>query len=182
MPPSMGSNIGEEVSLELEVKHGQCSLYRNAAIETLSDNVLLEIFDLYLRKDEDIDPSYSIYEKSQRYPYDAWHALVHVCQRWRYVALASPRRLNLRLLCPRRRRVRETLGVWPAFPIVIWDIVDFTSDEDNIIAALQHRDRVCEIKLKRFTISQSEELLPFMQESFPALTKLQFESYSLARG
>jgi hypothetical protein len=143
-------------------------------IETLSDNVLLEIFDLCLQKDEDINPWYLIYEESQRHPYDAWYALVH-CQRWRYVALASPRRLNLRLLCPRRRRVRETLGVWPAFPTVIWDFVDFKSDEDNIIAALEHRDRVCEIMLKRFTRSQSEELLPFMQVSFPVLTKLQIE-------
>lgn len=104
---------------------------------------------------------------------------MHVCQRWRNVALASPRRLNLRLLCPRRRRVRETLGVWPAFPIVIWDFPDFPSDEDNIIAALGHRNRVCEIKLKRFTRLQSEELLGFMDKSFPVLTNLQIKSYSL---
>jgi hypothetical protein len=108
-------------------------------IETLSDNVLLGIFDLCLQKGEDINPWYLIYEESQRHLYDAWYALVHACQRWRYVALASPRRLNLRLLCPRRRRVRETLGVWPAFPIVIWDFVDFKSDEDNVIAAREHR-------------------------------------------
>jgi hypothetical protein len=76
---------------------------------------------------------------------------------------------------------KKTLGVWPALPIVIWDIVDFTSDEDNTIVALEHRDRVCEIKLEGLTISQSEELLPFMRESFPALTKLQIESYSHAR-
>jgi hypothetical protein len=77
------------------------------------------------------------------------------------------------------------LGVWPAFPIVIWDILGFTwdEDEDNTIAALEHRNRVCEIKLRRFTRLRSEELVPLtlMQESFPALTKLQIELYPLAR-
>jgi hypothetical protein len=73
------------------------------------------------------------------------------------------------------------LGVWPALPIVIWDIAGFTSDDDNIIAALEHRDRVCEIKLGHLTRLQSEKLVPLMQESFPALTKLQIQSYSLAR-
>jgi hypothetical protein len=150
------------------------------AIEILSDDVLLEIFDLCLDKDEDVDPWY---EEDEKHSYDAWYTLAHVCQRWRYVVFASPRRLNLRLLCPRRRRVREMLGIWPAFPIVIWDTVGFTPDKDNIIAALEHRDRVCEIKLGFLTRLQSEKLVPLMQESFSALTKLQIESewYSLER-
>jgi hypothetical protein len=40
----------------------------NVAIETLSDDVLLENFDICLDEDEEIDP---------------WYSLVHVCQRWR---------------------------------------------------------------------------------------------------
>ena len=103
-----------------------------------------------------------------------WYTLVHVCQRWRYIALASPRRLNLRLLCPRKRRVGETFGVWPALPIVIWD-ENFHTDAFNIISALGHRDRVCEIKFKSFSIWHSEGFLPLMQESFPILTTLQIE-------
>jgi hypothetical protein len=151
------------------------------AIETLSDDVLLEIFYSCLDKDEDIDPWFDPgNDEDEKHSYDAWYALAHVCQRWRYVVFASPRRLNLRLHCS-RRRVREMLGVWPAFPVVIWNTVGFTPDEDNIIAALEHRDRVCEIKLERLTRLQSEKLVPLMQESFPALTKLQIGSYSLAR-
>ena len=154
----------------------------NVAFETLSDDVLIEIFDLYLDKDENMDPWYAPdNEEDERHSYDAWYALVHVCQRWRYVVFESPRRLNLRLHCS-RRRVREMLDVWPAaLPIVIWDIVDLTSDEDNIIAALEHRDRVCEIKLGDLTILQLEKLVPFMQEPFPALAKLQIESYPRIR-
>jgi hypothetical protein len=149
------------------------------AFETLSDDVLLEIFDLFLDEDEDFDPWYSSgKEGDKRHLYNAWHTLVHVCRRWRYVVFASPRRLNLRLHCS-RRRIREMLDVWPAaLPIVIWDISDFTSDEDNIIAALEHRDRVCEIKLGYLT--RLENFMPLMQEPFPALTKLQIGSYSFA--
>ena len=141
----------------------------------LSDDVLLEILDLYLAEDEN---TYSLCSPSieGRLSYDAWYALAHVCQRWRYVVFESPRRLNLRLHCT-RRRVREMLGVWPALPIVIWNTENFTSDEDNIIAALEHRDRVCEIRLGDLTILQSEKLIPLMRESFPALTNLQIQSH-----
>ena len=149
------------------------------AIETLSDDVLLEIFDLCLDKDEDIDPWYGSPSEEGRHLYDAWYVLAHICQRWRYVVFASPRRLNLRLHCS-RRRVREMLGVWPALPIVIWDISGFISNEDNIVAALEHRDRVCEIKLEHLTRLRLEKVMPLMQESFPALTKFQIESYSSA--
>ena len=144
------------------------------AIETLSDDVLLEILDLYPDKDEDIDLNN---EEDESCSYDAWYALAHVCRRWRYVVFESPRRLNLRLHCTSKRRVREMLGVWPALPIVIWDLWSSISDEDNIVAALEHRDRVCEIKLRRLTRLQLEKLMPLMQESFPALTKLQIESH-----
>ncbi|KAI0277105.1 hypothetical protein BGY98DRAFT_651495 [Russula aff. rugulosa BPL654] len=174
------SNVREVVARTLRVENSQCPPRRNVAIETLSDDVLLEIFDFCLDKDEDMGPQYDPdNEEDERCLYDAWYALVHVCQRWRYVVFESPRRLNLRLHCT-RRRVREMLGVWPALPIIIWDMVDFTSNEDNIIAALEHRDRVCEIKLRCLTSSQSKTLVPLMQESFPALTKLQIQSCLVA--
>jgi hypothetical protein len=48
-----------------------------------------------------------------------WHTLVHVCQRWRQIVFASPRRLNLQILCTHGTPVRKNLGIWPAFPIAI---------------------------------------------------------------
>lgn len=47
------------------------SLNRNVAIKALSENLLLEISDLCLPKDEHIDPWYSVYEEDQIYLYDA---------------------------------------------------------------------------------------------------------------
>ena len=73
------------------------------------------------------------------------------------------------------------LDVLPALPIVIWDVADSTWDENHIIAALEHRDRVCEIKLGHLTRLQLEKFMPVMQESFSALKNLHLKSYSLAR-
>ena len=71
------------------------------------------------------------------------------------VCIAMSPKFATSTICP-RRRLREMSGVWPAYRIVIWDSEDFTSDEGNFIAPLEQRDRICEIKLKRFTGSQPE--------------------------
>src|SRR6266702_1574931 len=104
-----------------------------------------------------------------------WHLLVRVCQRWRQIAFASPHRLNLQILCTYRTPVRKNLGIWSALSIV----VDYaysgrgitTSDEDNVIAALEHSDRVCYLVLN-ITGSQLGNMVTVMQEPFTVLTHL----------
>jgi hypothetical protein len=81
-----------------------------AAIDKLPDEVLLDIFSFYLDNDN------SAYEPRDT---DEWHTLVHVCRRWREVVFASPRRLNLALLCGEKTPVRKMLNIWPAFPMDI---------------------------------------------------------------
>lgn len=127
----------------------------------IPDDILLEIFSLYVDEAEDVNE---------------WHTLTHVCQSWRNVVFASPRRLDLRLLCTNRRPVKEMLDIWPTtLPIVI----RYNSGHlfpakgaDNIIAALQHRDRVCEIALWGVSSSLSERFAAMTREPFPALTSL----------
>ncbi|KAI0283866.1 hypothetical protein BC826DRAFT_1058100 [Russula brevipes] len=65
-------------------------------IHILPDEVLLEIF---CHSVGDEKSPHAVKEL------DEWHALVHVCQRWRKIVLTSPRRLKLRLLCTERRPV-----------------------------------------------------------------------------
>jgi hypothetical protein len=128
----------------------------------LPDVALLEIFDCYVsqaRKEE------GDWRKIQ-----AWHTLVHACRKWRTIVLGSPRRLDLRLFCKDKTPVKETLAVWPPLPIVIGHYGQPTQ-MDNIIVALEHNDRVCQIRLG-ITNSQLEEVLPAMQQPFPALTDL----------
>ncbi|KAI0270093.1 hypothetical protein BGY98DRAFT_1012074, partial [Russula aff. rugulosa BPL654] len=105
----------------------------------------------------------------------AWHTLVHVCQRWRYLVFASPGHLDLRLECRIETRAREMLDVWPAFPIVITDYSDSVSGVDNIVAALEQRDRVAMAVVPDSFLGGSAPQLQgftFHAIPFPALSTL----------
>ncbi len=126
----------------------------------LPEEALLEIFDWY-----------SIDSDGYVYKTEAWRTLVQVCQKWRNVVFESPHRLNLRLLCTNDRLVGKMLDIWPPLPIIIWG-EDTKTGEDNIVAALTHKVRVCEITLSSVPSSLWEKVLVEMQEPFPALTHL----------
>ena len=130
-------------------------------IDMLPDDALLEIFDFFLHQNECID---------------AWHPLVHVCQKWRSIVFQSPRRLNLHLHCTARKPVREKLHVWPDLPIVIGQYGPPTCGTDSVLAALGHKDRVCEIVFKHISSPQWENALAAMQVPLPALTRLDLVS------
>ena len=136
-------------------------------IGVLPDVVLLEMFDFYVNQVRE--------EDSPDVTVESWRTLVHVCRHWRSVVFGSPRRLNLRLLCTPETQVRKTLDVWPYLPIFVqqrqYGLLG--GDPDNIVAALEHNDRVCEIDLFDISSSQLERALAAMQVPFPALTKLE---------
>src|SRR6266481_1436191 len=90
----------------------------------------------------DMDPSYG-----GKTEVEAWQSLVHVCRRWRNIVFGSPRRLNLRLICTPKTRVRDTLDVWPALPVLIWGNMLFSPGADDLIVALGQTNRVCEVYL-----------------------------------
>ena len=99
-----------------------------------------------------------------------------MCGRWRSVIFASPRYLDLRLVCKSRTPVRSTLDVWPALPIGI-QAHPVQKDGEDIIAALEHHDRVSWIELWGLTSSQLGRFTAAMQKPFPALTYLSLELY-----
>ena len=102
---------------------------------------------------------------------ESWHTLVHVCRKWRNIVFGSPRRLNLRLYY--RKTVRRMLDVWPALPIVIKVINVDLWRLDDIISTLEHNDRIYELNIPEALASQLNRILPAMQQSFPALTRLE---------
>lgn len=132
------------------------------AINMLFDEILLEIFVCYV-------------EESWRR--DAWHTLGCVCRRWRSIALGSPRRLNLRIFCSNSKRipVRKTLDFWPPLPIVLTGDFRQKLGKDNILATLEHHDRVCDIRVTNISSSLWEEALPLIQKPFPVLTDLNLQ-------
>ena len=131
-------------------------------IKTLPDEALLEVFEFFVHD-------------TRR---EGWITLVHVCRRWRCIIFASPLRLNLKLYCDGSKPVREMLDTWPPLPIVIED--DHCSEEgaDNIIAALEHNDRVHSIAvyLKGVSGSLLGRLARAMREPFPQLIYLALQS------
>ena len=136
------------------------------SINILPDDVLLEIFDHYV-----------ILPQGYHQQVDAWHTLVHVCQRWRYVVFDSPRRLDLQLLCTNKTPVTNMLDIWPALPIVISTGYPLrASGVTNIISALQQHNRVCTIDIDGVPNSLLKEFAA-MQEPFPVPTDLTLSSY-----
>jgi hypothetical protein len=153
----------------------------------LPDDVLLGLFDFYVDEDvdKDFEPSLRIktkqkqkQTKNKKQRIEAWITLAHVCRRWRSVVFQSPRRLNLRLLCETKTPVRDTLDIWPPLPLIIQECIvtlnrrNGKSGLDNIIAALEHNDRVCQIDLQYPTTLRLERVATAMQKSFPELTDL----------
>ena len=99
-----------------------------AAIDILTEDALIEIFDFYSYRD--------------------WHTLVHVYRRWRNIVFGSSGYLALMLLCKPRTPVRQLLHIWPPLPITIAGFKHHpTSGLDNVVAALEQNDRVCDVTL-----------------------------------
>ena len=124
----------------------------------LPDDVLLEIFDIYVNKNG------HQYLKKE---IEEWQTLVHVCRRWRSVVFGSPRRLKLRLYCTSVTPARDTLDLWPSLPLLIQD--SYIRKDDEILTVLERSDRMVEINLNGPNL---ETVLAAMQVPFPELTRL----------
>src|SRR5258708_5165120 len=139
------------------------------------DDVLLAVFDFCI--DQDAYQDEFLFSTSGKEKIEAWRPLVHVCRRWRNLVFGSPHRLNLRLVCTAKTPARDTLDVWPAWPLLIRHRFSKTSGVDNIIAAMEHNDRVCRINLRAVPSSHLEKISAAMQDPFPEITELQLSSY-----
>ena len=156
---------------------GQPEHFTRITIDTLPDDVLLEIFDFYL----DSDNSFRFVAGRRNVPLhvDLWHTLVHVCRRWRCTVSASPRRLKLQLLCTERRPVKR--NIWPKMPILIWATIPKSGRSrsqglKNITTALkEHHNRVSQIALNDIP-NPMLMMLASMKASFPVLTRLMLRS------
>lgn len=80
--------------------------------------------------------------------------------------------------------MRKSLDYWPSFPIIIRATLASTSftyhdreNGENIVAALEQRDRVSKIELKNLTSYVLNCFTQVMQEPFPALTGIFLSSH-----
>ena len=107
-----------------------------------------------------------------------WYKFVQVCQRWRYLILGSASYLRLCLVCTYGTPVAEMLAHSPPLPLVL-DYIDedhdiTTEDEQAIVLALRHRDRVHRIRLQMH-IPNLQKLVPAIDGEFPILEFLYVE-------
>ncbi|KAH8994374.1 hypothetical protein EDB86DRAFT_2926343, partial [Lactarius hatsudake] len=147
--------------------HGESNRHA-VTINILPDDILLEIFALCLH-----DPHNSL--DSLRHM-RVWQRLVHVCQRWRRIIYASPRRLDLHLCCsnemPFKNR-KKNFRLWPDFPLTV--VFDIPEGEDDLIAALGCPARVRSINILTKCPDVSE-VVKVMRVPFPALTHLELSA------
>jgi hypothetical protein len=136
-------------------------------IDVLPGDVLLSVFACYVDEATDVE---------------GWRTLVHVCRRWRNFVFGSPRCLHLRIACTNKSHVKEKLDVWPRLPIVVSGYCDSITCLDNIEAALQHSDRVCQIEL----MVNARQMIPVkdafaaLEKPFPALTDLDLSQWPVS--
>ncbi|KAI0298245.1 hypothetical protein BC826DRAFT_120769 [Russula brevipes] len=142
-----------------------CCGVGQATVDKLTDDALLEIFDFYLNENP---PRFGAG--------DEWHTLVHVCRRWRNIVFGSPHRLDLRLRCTEKRPVRAALDIWPVLPLEIEYYFRTWEMRDDIIAALEHHDRVRKIALGGVSNPVWEILVTALRMPFPELTSLRLFS------
>ena len=147
-------------------------------IDKVPDVALIEIFDFYMTEALGYDPfRYNrVYRDSE-----AWIILAHVCRKWRDIVFGSPSRLNVRILFEPRSSVREMLDTWPPSPIDIWsDGVDYlSSGMDDIVAVLEHNDRINTNDLSCYSKLNMDQVLAAMQKPFPSLTGLYINAFDV---
>ncbi|KAF8468670.1 hypothetical protein DFH94DRAFT_276928 [Russula ochroleuca] len=104
-----------------------------------------------------------------------WYRLVQVCRRWRYLVLESASHLRLSLVCTGGTPVADMLAHSPPLPLIIdhFDRCDdiTTEDEEGIILALRHRDRVRCIRLVK-PIPILQRIINSLDGEFPNLESL----------
>jgi hypothetical protein len=107
----------------------------------LPDDDLLEIFDFYVYKYQDLD-LHQVNRFGMEVRIEWWQPLVHVCRRWRCLVFGSPRRPNLQICYTPGTSARKTLDVWPALHLLILGELYEIPVDDVIAVLLEHRDRV----------------------------------------
>jgi hypothetical protein len=125
---------------------------QHATIETLPDEIILEIFDcVRLAARATTKSECGVCQDPN--PWLSWesHRLVQVCRRWQSLIFASLQRLDLRLVYTSKRKapgMKKALDRWPTLPIAVWYPWQCTiqsqgesfilEDENNASFALQY--------------------------------------------
>ncbi|KAI0278463.1 hypothetical protein BGY98DRAFT_1096703 [Russula aff. rugulosa BPL654] len=147
------------------------------SIHILDDYSLLNVFYLYRPRLSGEHEDIKTHIESGR-PWDNghwWFKLTHVCRRWRGLVLGSASHLGLCLVCTNGTPVGDMLIHAPPLPLVIdyhcFDGGLFEGDEEEIILALEQRERVRYIRFI-IPLSNLRKLIMAIDEEYPTLEYL----------
>ncbi|KAH9981792.1 hypothetical protein BJV74DRAFT_952824 [Russula compacta] len=168
-PPFIGSlcrSLPNDESQHLD------SRSHRPSIHILDDDSLLHIFFLCRPVSDEDEIDYVFVPGGKWVRERWWYKCTHVCRRWRYLVLASAFHLRLCLVCTYGTPVADMLAHSPPLPLII-DHVDkarelTAEDEEGIMLALQHRDRIRRIRL-RMPIQNLQKVLLAIDDEFSML-------------
>jgi hypothetical protein len=164
-------------SCQRVIKHGPTgNSPHTISIHILDDDSLLNIFHLYrpfLLGEEDQDVNFRSEGGGKWVGERWWYRLTHVCQRWRNLILGSASYLDLCLVCTYGTPVADMLAHSPPLPLVIdYHDHDITAeDEEEIILALEQRDRVHRIRFD-IPVLKLQKLIMAIDGEYPNLKYL----------
>ena len=155
-----------------------CTNRRRTFIDILDDDSLLYIF--YHCKPvllEEGDHDNVVLEGGRWERERWWYKLARVCRRWRHLILASPSYLGISLVCRPRTPVADMLAQSPPLPLTIDHLygINTAEDDEGVLLALKHRDRVRRIRFQVLSPLSLEELMAAIDEKFPMLEYLYIE-------
>jgi len=167
------------------------SQHSSTPVHLLDDDSLLIIlsFCRLVILDEsvvsDYDADYQVLDKGGWNHERWWYRLIQVCRRWRYLVLQSAFHLQVSLVCARGTPVADMLAHFPPLPLIIDHIDDkyhvlSPEDEEGIIFALQHRDRVRRIRIRK-SVSILQGLIIALDGEFPVLEYLSIDDRRFIR-
>ncbi|KAI9509601.1 hypothetical protein F5148DRAFT_735539 [Russula earlei] len=152
-------------------RHTVSKYFPLTTIDTLPDDILLEVFDRY-----------RLVSAGDWSRLQGWYKLAHTCRRWRRLVFASSLRLSLQLRCTFGTPVVDMISHFLPYPLVLdygprllktWT----TEDEHGLLFALQLLSRVKEIMLSA-SLSTLTEMTAVMVEAAPMLEHLTLHSQS----
>ncbi|KAI9435063.1 hypothetical protein H4582DRAFT_1972585 [Lactarius indigo] len=144
----------------------------HTTISALNNDVLLNIFHWYRlgNTTDEFDRGWNL----ERW----WYNPIQVCRAWRHLILTSPTRLDLHLVCTHGTPVTTMLTHSPPLPLIIYYPGKLAAGEDeDVIFALQHRERVRRIHIGP-PVASLPGLLDAMDGEYPDLQRLVVHSHT----
>ncbi|KAI9442017.1 hypothetical protein F5148DRAFT_811492 [Russula earlei] len=110
-----------------------------------------------------------------------WYRVAQVCQRWRYLILGSASYLRLCFVCTYGVPVADMLAHSPPLPLIL-DYINgdheiTAEEEEGIMLALRHRNRVRRIRLM-MPVANLQKLVAAIDDEFPMLEFLFVDAHT----